>query len=175
MTLHAISRNKRLGKVLSASIYFYFNRYSDLLALAEDIDDMKTVRVLRGRKASNASGLSQKYLKSKKSAESDSASESSDVSICRGFWPSMLQSGKNFIINLQRQGSSWSKVAEPSQIIKNSKWNQKWNLHQNTGYYCVFFALGLLQRSTTLSISGSYLLIFSFTVLPSSLLYFIIM
>ncbi|GFS03973.1 integrator complex subunit 3 [Elysia marginata] len=56
-------------------------KYSDLLALAEDIDDMKTVRVLRGRKASNASGLSPKYLKSKKSAESDSASESSDEEV----------------------------------------------------------------------------------------------
>ncbi|KAH9500797.1 Integrator complex subunit 3 [Bulinus truncatus] len=53
-------------------------KYSDLLALAEDIDELKTVRVLRGRKASNASGLSPKYSKSKKSAESDSGSDSSD-------------------------------------------------------------------------------------------------
>ncbi|XP_059154214.1 integrator complex subunit 3-like isoform X2 [Physella acuta] len=56
-------------------------KYSDLLALAEDIDDIKTVRVLRGRKASNASGLSPKYSKSKKSAESDSGSDSSDDEI----------------------------------------------------------------------------------------------
>ncbi|GFO40922.1 integrator complex subunit 3 [Plakobranchus ocellatus] len=56
-------------------------KYSDLLALAEDIDDMKTVRVLRGRKASNASGLSPKYPKSKKSADSESGSESSDEDI----------------------------------------------------------------------------------------------
>ncbi|KAI8777522.1 integrator complex subunit 3-like isoform X1 [Biomphalaria glabrata] len=53
-------------------------KYSDLLALAEDIDEFKTVRVLRGRKASNASGLSPKYSKSKKSAESESGSDSSD-------------------------------------------------------------------------------------------------
>ncbi|XP_005091080.1 integrator complex subunit 3 isoform X2 [Aplysia californica] len=57
-------------------------KYSDLLALAEDIDDMKIVRVLRGRKASNASGLSPKHTKNKKSAESDSGgSDSSDDEI----------------------------------------------------------------------------------------------
>ncbi|CAG5134392.1 unnamed protein product, partial [Candidula unifasciata] len=56
-------------------------KYSDLLALAEEIDDMKTVRVLRGRKASNASGFSPKYPKNKKSVESDSGSDSSDDEI----------------------------------------------------------------------------------------------
>jgi len=55
-------------------------RYSDLLALAEDIMDMKQVRVLRGgRRQSNASGLSPKHVKHKK--ESDSGSDSSEDEI----------------------------------------------------------------------------------------------
>ncbi|BFZ01574.1 hypothetical protein BsWGS_04613 [Bradybaena similaris] len=57
------------------------SKYSDLLALAEEIDDMKTVRVLRGRKASNASGFSPKYSKNKKSVESDTGTDTSDDEI----------------------------------------------------------------------------------------------
>lgn len=71
-------------------MYLIFFRFSDLLALAEDIEDMKTTRVLRGlpvRKAASASaamGLdnrSQKYSKSKKlpHEDSDTESDSSEV------------------------------------------------------------------------------------------------
>ncbi|XP_050400889.1 integrator complex subunit 3 [Patella vulgata] len=52
-------------------------KYSDLLALAEDIEDLKRTRVLRGRKACN---ISPKIIRNKKPApdETESESESSE-------------------------------------------------------------------------------------------------
>lgn len=53
-------------------------RYSDLLALAEDIEDVKTIRVLRGRKMANASPKSQKNRRTV-TEDSESNSDSSEV------------------------------------------------------------------------------------------------
>ena len=70
------------------NVFIY--RFSDLLALAEDIDDIKSTRVLRGlpvRKAASASAamgldIRPPRTKSKKSHQesSDSDSDSSSVS-----------------------------------------------------------------------------------------------
>ena len=79
--------------------HFYYSRFSELLALAEDFEEMRTTRVLRqvpSRRASQAtallktsanSGSGSSSSKSKKSAhpeDSDSADEFSDVSCYSG-------------------------------------------------------------------------------------------
>ena len=73
-------------KFPSISIYvvtIILFRYSDLLALAEDLDEIKTTRVLRGRKSSVIT-VSPKS-KSKKPIEvheiTDSSSDSSEVGL----------------------------------------------------------------------------------------------
>ncbi|XP_025077829.1 integrator complex subunit 3-like [Pomacea canaliculata] len=53
------------------------SKYSDLLALAEDIEDVKTIRVLRGRKMANASPKSQKNRRTV-TEDSESNSDSSE-------------------------------------------------------------------------------------------------
>ncbi|KAJ8304786.1 hypothetical protein KUTeg_018369 [Tegillarca granosa] len=91
-------------------------KFSDLLALAEDIEDMKTTRVLRGlpvRKAASASaamGLdnrSHKYSKSKKlpHEDSDTESESSETNttleICKKTFPCNISTNDVKKRNLQ--------------------------------------------------------------------------
>ena len=51
----------------------FFHRFTDLLALAEDIEDIKTTRVLRGRRGANSSP---KMVKSKRPVPEDSDSNS---------------------------------------------------------------------------------------------------
>ncbi|KAL8567155.1 hypothetical protein ACOMHN_033057 [Nucella lapillus] len=52
-------------------------KFTDLLALAEDIEDIRTTRVLRGRRGANSSP---KNMKSKRQADSDSNSDEEEES-----------------------------------------------------------------------------------------------
>lgn len=55
-------------------------KYSDLLALAEDFDDMKNTRVLRGRRTRDTSSSVKASKPKKEETESDaSSSEEEDI------------------------------------------------------------------------------------------------
>lgn len=88
----------------------YFFRFSDLLALAEDIVDLKSTRVLRGlpgRRAaaaaastSNQSSGSSKSTKNRKLVIDDSDSESSSSEVCLVYLYESLNSAREFSIRV---------------------------------------------------------------------------